>query len=166
MATNPNAVAVAPDALEKAVRGEGGLNAFFGLNKDQVDAMAVLGFQLYDQGRNDEARAIFEGLIALDSRSYFGYAGLGALALAEEKLDEADTNLRKAIELKPEDPTVHANLGEVLLRQGKFEEAAAEFDKALELDPEEEDPGANRARAILDGMEVVINEVQRMQAQT
>jgi Flp pilus assembly protein TadD len=59
------------------------------------------------------------------------------------------------------DPTVHANLGETLLRLGRFEPAAAEFDKALQLDPEQKDPGANRARAILSGMKLVIDELQK-----
>ncbi|MBI1790021.1 MAG: tetratricopeptide repeat protein [Acidobacteria bacterium] len=60
------------------------------------------------------------------------------------------------------DPTVQANLGEALLRQGKFEEATKAFEKALALDPNEEDPGANRARAIIDGMELVVAEIERM----
>jgi Tfp pilus assembly protein PilF len=58
---------------------------------------------------------------------------------------------------------VHANLGETLLRQAKFD-AAAEFEKALKLDPQERDPGANRARAIVQGMGVVAREIQRVGA--
>ena len=81
-------------------------------------------------------RPIFNGLVALDSHVYYGYAGLGALTLAEEKLDEASRWLTRAAELNPEDPTVHANLGEALLRQASVEEAAEEFQKALSLDPD------------------------------
>ena len=137
------------------------LSRIFGLGKREVDAIEVLGFHLYEQGRNIEAHAIFEGLIALDDRLYHGYAGLGAMALAEQKLDEAATWLSQALERNGNDPTVHANLGETLLRLGRFESAASEFERALKLDPERKDPGANRARAILSGMRTVIDELQK-----
>ncbi len=154
---------LAPDTLEKVIAGKAPLNTFFGLTDDQIEAIAALGFNLYQQGKIRDAEAIFEGLIALDGKNYYGYAGLGAMALAEEKLEEALGYLKKAAELSPEDPSVHANLGEVLLRMAKFDEASAEFEKALDLDPEEHDPGANRARAIIGGMEILINEMERLE---
>lgn len=134
------------------------------LTEQQTAAIAALGYNLYEQGKMSEATTVFNGLVAIDPGNYIGYAGLGAVALASEppQLDLAVANLREAARLNSKDPTVQANLGEALLRQAKFEEAAAAFEKALELDPEEEDAGANRARAILDGMEIVIEEVQKM----
>lgn len=154
----------APDTLQKVVEGQAGLNEFFGLPKEQIDAIAALGFRLYEQGKTRDAESLFQGLIALDDKSHYGYAGLGAIALRDEKLDEAVGYLRRAAELNPKDPTVYANLGEALLRQAKFDDAAAAFDKALKLDPQERDPGANRARAILQGMNVVVQEIQRVGA--
>jgi len=89
------------------------------LNKQQIEAIAAQGFNLYQQGKLDEAKVIFEGLTAIDSTNYMGYAGLGAVALAKEppQLDAALANLQKAAEINPSDPSVHANLGEALLRQ-------------------------------------------------
>jgi tetratricopeptide (TPR) repeat protein len=132
------------------------------LERRQLDSIAALGFNLYQQGRMAEAEAIFEGLILVDD-SFYGYAGMGALELTKDppRLDRAATNLRRAIELNPADPTVHANLGEALLRQGKFQDAAAEFERALDLDPHGVDAGANRARAIISGMELVIAEARK-----
>jgi tetratricopeptide (TPR) repeat protein len=155
---------IAPGTLKKVVDGQAPLNTFVGLTKDQIDAIAAMGFRLYEQGRARDASSIFEGLVALDSKLYYGYAGLGAMALQEGKLDEALHYLTRAAELNPKDPTVHANLGETLLRQAKFDAAAAEFEKALKLDPQERDPGANRARAIVQGMGVVAREIQRVGA--
>jgi|ERR1700722_1695232 Flp pilus assembly protein TadD len=134
------------------------------LSKDQLDAIAVLGFRYYEQGKTRDAETFFKGLIALDPDLYYGHAGLGAIALRDEKLDEAVHHLTRAAELKPDDPTVYANLGEALLRQAKFKEAATEFDRALKLDPQQRDPGANRARSILQGMNVVVGELQRVAA--
>lgn len=153
------------ETVQKALNGETPLNAIFGLSDDQIGAIASLGYNLYEQGRMAEATQIFTGLTSLDDRNYLGFAGLGAVALAQEPpdLDSAVAFLKKAGELNSSDPSIFANLGEAYLRQAKFEDAAAAFDKALELDPDEEDPGANRARAIIDGMEIVIGELQRME---
>ncbi len=133
----------------------------FGLTRSEIDAIEVLGFQLYEQGRTAEAQTIFQGLIVLDRRMYQGYAGMGAVALAEQKLEQAAEWLAQAVERNPNDPTVQANLGETLLRLGRFEPAAAAFEKALALDPEQKDPGANRARAIVSGMKLVVQELQK-----
>ena len=142
------------------------LTVLHGLSKAELDAIEVLGFQLYQQGRNREADTIFGGLIALNSRMYKGYAGKGALALAELRLDEALTWLKQALERNPDDPTVHANLGETLLRLNRFDEAAAHFERALALDPEETDDGANRARAILAGMRAIVRETEDLEPET
>ena len=133
------------------------LNDFLGLTSTQLDAIAILGSNLYEQGRPAEAATIFEGLIALDANNYYGHAGMGALALSEEKLDEALEYLKTAARLNPNDPTVHANLGETLLCKGQFNEAAVELEKALKLDPDGRDPGANRARGILQGVQAAMN---------
>jgi Flp pilus assembly protein TadD len=124
----------------------------FTLTDGHLDAIAIMGFNLYQQGDSEQAKILFEGLTAFSH--YAGFAGLGAIALAAEPpdLETAIPNLNRAAELNPNDPTVRANLGEALLRKGSLEEAAAEFGKSLELDPEGKDPGASRARAILAGL--------------
>ena len=136
----------------------------FGLRPNQAQALAVMGSNFYQQGRHRSAESFFRFLIAMDSRSHYGYAGVGAVALSGGRLDEALQYLRKAAGLEPNDPTVHANLGETLLRKAMFNEAAAEFETALRLDPTESDPGANRARAVLKGMHMVLTEFRRTQA--
>jgi len=151
-----------PGTLQKVIDGTESLNVFFGFDQRTLDALAALAFNLYGQGKIRDAETLFRGLVALDSTQYYGWAGLGALALAEENADQAVPYLRKAIELNPNDPTVHANLGEALLRQANFQEAAKLFEKALDLDPEALNPGANRARAILTGMEILVTEMQRI----
>ena len=139
------------------------LNDMFGFDQSQLDAMANLGADLYEQGRTKEAAIIFEGLIAL-ADTYYGYAGMGAILLAQERFDEAVAYLTRAVELNSGDPTVRANLGEALLKKGQFNEAAAEFEKALNLDPNKKNPGAIRARAILQGMEAAEGEMGRLRA--
>ncbi len=154
----------AGNAATRILAGEQ-LKDVFGLDQRQIQGLAALGYNLYQQGKFKEAGTIFRGLIAADEKSYYGYAGLGALYLAHNPPDlkRAQENLLKAAELNPEDASVQANLGEVLLRQAKFDESAKLFKKAMELDPKQHDPGANRARAIVGGMNTVISELQRIE---
>ena len=132
----------------------------------QVQAFAALGYNLYQQGQLKEAEKMFRGVMAFDNKSYLGYAGLGAVALANKPpdLDAAYTNLTKALELKPNDASVQANLGEVLLRQGKLEEAKKHLERAFQLDPGHNDPGANRARALVSGLDMIVKELQKPDA--
>lgn len=149
--------------LQKIIDGEATVNDLIGLGEPQIQSIAVIGFQAYEQGRNEEAQTIFEGLIALDGKSYFGYAGLGAMELAEGDLDAAVEHLNQAIERNSNDPSVYANLGEALMRQGNVEDGAAAFQTALELDPDGVDPGANRARAMLRGISIVLEEAEKLE---
>ncbi len=151
----------AEPTLQNIIDGKAPLNSAIGLRNEEIDAIAALAFQAYEQGRAEEAETIFDGLTALDQNLYYGYAGLGAIRLAADKVDQALPLLEKAVELNSQDPTVRANLGEALLRANRVEAAAEQFRQALELDPDQRDAGANRARAILLGMEVVMKELEK-----
>jgi tetratricopeptide (TPR) repeat protein len=154
----------ASDLAKKIVAGEQ-LQDVFGLTETQVKGLAALGRNLYEQGKYSDAETIFRGLVATNDKLYVGYAGLGAVYLAGNPPDltKAYENLSKAAELNPNETSIQTNLGEVLLRQAKFEESAAHFKRAIELDPQQKDPAANRARAIVNGLNTVIAEVKRLQ---
>jgi protein O-GlcNAc transferase len=140
------------------------LKDVFQLTPTQLQGIAAVGFNLLQSGKLKEAETVFRGLIATDDKSYFGYAGLGAVCLSKKPTDltGAHEHLSKAASINPNDATVQANLGETLLRQAKFEEAAQVLKRAIELDPQQKDPGANRARALVSGLTTVITEVKRL----
>ncbi|HEX4486917.1 MAG TPA: tetratricopeptide repeat protein [Terriglobales bacterium] len=144
------------------------LGQILDIPETKIQALAALGYNQYQQGKLDDAKTLFDGVTALDPKSYLGYAGLGAIALAKQTpdLESAFTNLSKAAELNPNDATVQANLGETLLRQGKVDVAKSHLEKAFALDPGHNDPGANRARAIVGGLSMIVKEVEtRLRAQ-
>ena len=144
---------IVPSATFRMVlRGEASLNEYIGLEPSELTAAATLAANLYEQGRVTEGRAIFEGLTALDRRFYLGYAGLGVIELIEGHLESALGNLTRAAELNPDDASVQSNLGQVLLKCSESARARRCFERAIALDPRCEDPGANRARAILQGL--------------
>jgi tetratricopeptide (TPR) repeat protein len=148
-------------SVNEMASGQISLRQVLGVQKQEIEYIAAFGFQLYEQGRTEEAQKIFDGLIALDGNVYYGFAGRGAMALVDEKLDDAVRWLTRAAELNPTDPAIHANLGEAFLRQGKLREATSSFEIALNLDRAEKNPSANRARALLLGMRNMVQEYQR-----
>jgi tetratricopeptide (TPR) repeat protein len=156
----------AADLVERVKAGEQPVKVL-GITDNQVKAIVALGYNKYQQGKLDDANTMFRGAAALDTSNYLGFAGAGAVALARKPadLEAAYTNLSKAAELKPDDATIQANLGEVLLRQGKLEEAKVPLEKAFSLDPDHKDAGVNRARALVTGLDVIVKEAVRRNAQ-
>jgi tetratricopeptide (TPR) repeat protein len=134
------------------------------MTREQLESLATIGFNLYQEGKLDEAKPVFEGIRLTAPESFYGYAGLGCIALITDppEVDAAISNLTRAVELNPESPTLHANLGEALLRNRQLAESSAEFRKAIELDPDKKDAGANRARAIIEGLSIALSELKRM----
>ena len=56
----------------------------------QLQAIAALAFNNYQQGRLKEAETLFRGLQVLDRTGYLSYAGVGAVALAQPTLSAKD----------------------------------------------------------------------------
>jgi protein O-mannosyl-transferase len=64
------------------------------------------------------------------------YNNLGTALVERGRLPEAEANLRKAIELKPQYGDARYNLGYVLIRSGRMEEGARQLLEAIRLEPE------------------------------
>jgi tetratricopeptide (TPR) repeat protein len=64
---------------------------------------------------------------------------LGLAYLEEFKLDDAEKEFLKYIDLSPEEKFGYANLGLVYLRMGKYPEAKEQLSKALKIDPKDAD---------------------------
>lgn len=104
------------------------------------------GYMLADQGiRLDEAVELIRRALAEEPYSGAYLDSLGWAYFKQNKLTDAEANLRKAIERISHDPTIHDHLGDVLAKAGHASQAAAEWEKALvewqralptELEPE------------------------------
>ncbi len=153
------------EVAQRMVAGETPAQVF-GVTDDQIKAIVALGYNNYQQGKLDAAYKLFRGAATFNPKSYLGFAGAGAVALARKPadLDAAFENLSKAAELNPNDATILANLGEVLLRQGKINEAKEPLEKAFSLDTDRKDPGVNRARALVATLDTIVKEAQRIKS--
>ena len=134
------------------------LNAISG---PEMLSMAMIGFQLYEQGKLDEAKVIFLGLNALDHSEPYYLTALGAVFLAKEELDSALHCFNEAIKLNNKEIASYVNRGEVFLRQGKILEAAQDFKAAVDLDPKGLDPLTHRARVLAAAALEMIEQAQK-----
>jgi outer membrane protein assembly factor BamD (BamD/ComL family) len=73
------------------------------------------------------------------SRDILSSRTLGLAYLEENKLEEAEAEFLKLIDLAPEEALGHANLGLVYLRMGKYEEAEENLENAIDLKPDDPD---------------------------
>ena len=73
------------------------------------------------------------------SRDILSSRTLGLAYLEENKLNEAEEEFLKLIDLAPNEALGHANLGLVYLRMGKYEEAEENLKNAIELQPGDPD---------------------------
>jgi len=64
---------------------------------------------------------------------------LGLSFLEENKLDEAEAEFLKLVELAPDEVMGYANLGLIYLRKGNFDDAKKQLDIALRKDPDNPD---------------------------
>jgi tetratricopeptide (TPR) repeat protein len=137
-----------PERIQAWIKGDMSLRDLHAISGPEMLEMAIIGFQMYEQGKYHEARIIFEGLTSLDPKESYYVTALGAVHLATENLDTAMACFNQAIKLNEKEIASYVNRGEVYLRLGKVMEAAQDFKKAVDLDPTGKDPLVHRARVL------------------
>lgn len=155
-------VLYAPERVEKWIKGEITLQELNGISGPEMLEMAVIGFTMYEQGRYEEARIVFQGLANLDENEGYYRTALGAVYLAQEELESALTCFDEAIRLNDKELASYVNRGEVYLRQGKIVEAAHDFKRAVDLDPQNKDPLSRRARILAAAALETVKQAQGM----
>ncbi len=97
------------------------------------------GLQAYDEGRYEDAAALFTRLIALNSPGIANqpviWAYRGETYRQMGRYEEALADFTRAIELDPNDSWVIGSRGQTYQQMGRYEEALTDFTRAIELDP-------------------------------
>ena len=117
-----------------------------GVTPASMAAVLTVGYSLYEQGRFDDALALFEGVALLDPENPYSHAMLGAIHQMQKQFEPALECYSRAIELYPDEVNTLTNRGECHLSLGHLEQAANDFRAAISLDPEAKNVSANRAR--------------------
>jgi len=103
---------------------------------------------LINQGKLQEAEAIYRELIAAGTGNHIVYGNLAALCVMQGRFDGLIKLLRKALQLKPNYPDAHNNLGIALKEQGDLSGAIASYNTALKLKPNYPDAHNNLGIAL------------------
>ncbi|MBL92025.1 MAG: hypothetical protein CMH56_09490 [Myxococcales bacterium] len=141
-------VPYAPDQLAAFIQGQITLGDLEGIPKEAQYQMANKGHQLLEEGKLDDAKVVFEGLLALDPFDAYFLTALGSIALRTEQYDAADHFYSRALEINPFSIAAWAHRGETRVHKGLLLEASEDLKKAMDLDLQGEDPIAQRARLV------------------
>ena len=145
---------MAKDPNQEWLRGKASLGAAAGWTPEEMRLVADLGYSLAEQGRNQEALEIFEGLASLAPATAYFQLALGALKLRVGALEEAREHLSAALVADPHDVAALTNRGEVLMLLGNETAAINDLQTVLNIVGGQESslkqsPYAVRARALL-----------------
>ncbi len=144
------------------LKGRSSLGAAAKWTAEEIRLVSELGYSLAEQGRVEEAIALFEGLAALAPATAYFQAALGSLFLRDNQPEKALKHLNSAVHFDAKDLFSLVNRGEALLRVGKTEPALRDLRQALQqgrffkFDNERETPLEKcliRAKALLTTIE-------------
>jgi predicted TPR repeat methyltransferase len=94
------------------------------------------GVLAHQQGRSDEAIALIQRSLELQSDQADWYSNLGIVYKATQQFDKAIAAYERAIALNPAHVNAYNNLGVLFRATGKPVDAEAAYRKALEIDPQ------------------------------
>jgi len=102
------------------------------LDPTNAGAMNYLGYMFADRGvKLDEAHKLISRALELDPGNGAYLDSLGWALFRLNRLDEAATELNKALAKIGKDPTVHDHLAEVYAKQGKMKEAIQQWEASI-----------------------------------
>ena len=100
-------------------------------NPRSANALNYLGYMFADRGVHlEEADGMIRKALEIDPHNGAYLDSLGWVNYRMNKLDEAERNLREAIDVMA-DPTVYDHLGDVYLKEGKVKDAIAQWQLSL-----------------------------------
>ena len=101
-------------------------------NPDNAGALNYLGYMLADANvRLEESLDFITKALDRDPGNGAYLDSLGWVQYRLGRLADAESNLRRALEKTPRDPTVHDHLADALMKQTKIKEAVAQWEASL-----------------------------------
>lgn len=140
------------EQLRKVAAGQTTIAGAVGLTKKQLYTIADKGYALFTHGRLDDARKIYEGLVAADPFDSVFHCHLGAIMWRSGNLDRAFEEYDLAVRYNFANIDALAGRGELLIARGDVERGVDDLSRALEHDPKCVRPSTQRARALLLGL--------------
>jgi Tfp pilus assembly protein PilF len=135
--------------LARWAAGKATLKELKGYTDDELYAIAHTGYFFLMQGKNQEAKTLFEGLVAIDPKNDYYYRALGVIFHKLGDVERAFKQFSYALQVNPKSAAAWVNRAEVHLSQGRSADAAHDLKKALDVVSPREPQLARKARALL-----------------
>jgi tetratricopeptide (TPR) repeat protein len=130
-------------------QGKVSLKQIVGLGDDELYAIANQGYYLFVQGKNEPARVLFEGLVAIDPRNAYYYRALGAIYWRVKEPQSAIRQFTYAIRVSPREISSYVNRAEIYVAQRQFKLARSDLQFALSTAGTSDRMLVRKARAML-----------------
>jgi len=118
-----------------------------GMTQAEAESIATMGCELAAAGRLDDAKVLFEGLVAGNPKDPGTRAALGTVYQKLGRADEALAEYDAAIRLDPLHPVALAHRGELRLMRGD-EGGCEDLTRAVKTDPAGTTAAGQRAMAL------------------
>lgn len=148
--------------LKAWIKGEMTWAEVEGMTWHEAKAIAEVGCDLAGAGRLEEARVIFEGLVAGNPKDSAMQSALGTVYQKLGRLEEAKAAYDAAIELDPRNPVALGNRGELRLKSGD-NQGFGDLARAVESDPHGETAAGRRSKGLITA--ITLQAVQIVKAQ-
>lgn len=140
------------ERLEKVGSGQATIAQAAGITREQLYAIAEKAYQLFSQGKLDEAKQIYEGLVAADPFDSVFHCHLGAVLWRSGDTERAFEEYDAAVRYNLANVDALAGRGELLIAKGEIEKGVEDLSLALKHDPECTRASTQRARSLLFSM--------------
>lgn len=113
-----------------------------------IEALVQQALQHHERAQTEQARALYEQVLARQPLNFVALHQLGVLAMDADAPAQAATWFRQAMALQPQTPSTHYNLGNALRELRQPLEALACYDQALRLKPDHVKAWINRGNVL------------------
>lgn len=137
------------ESLSAWAQGKLTLREIRGYSEEDLYAISHVGYFFLMQGKDREARTLFEGLVAIDPRNDYYYRALGVIF---QKLGENDRAIKQfsyAIRINSDSPYAYVNRAEIYLSIRSFDNAEIDLRDALERMGRSDEQLSKKAWALL-----------------
>ncbi len=99
-----------------------------------IDQAMKEAIDLQSRNQYEEAKSIYKKIIKHDDKNSDAYHLLSLIELVHGHVDQAKSNIMKAIELQPDISVYHSNYGNILYQTNNLEFSIQEHKRAIKLD--------------------------------
>src|SRR6185437_2413495 len=116
------------ERMKKLDKAEAEFRKVLKADPDNAGAMNYIGYMLADANlRLEESLGLITKALDLEPGNGAYLDSLGWVQFRLGRLEEAEKNLRLALEKTPRDPTVHDHMANVLMKESKIKEAVSQW---------------------------------------